>query len=205
GHQEAVELMMEMVKGARGLTQHDIRQLHQVMLKEDYQQRAIRPDGQVVFRTIHVGRYKQEPNHVVTPKGDKHYYAEPSAVPGLMAELMDWYEQIEQERTVHPLLAASIFHHEFVAIHPFDDGNGRMGRILMNFALMRGGYPIAVVPVDDRLQYYKALQAADDGNYAPLVEFLGERLWHSLDIQLSTARGEDIGGSKWDTPDDDPR
>ncbi|MEL7163104.1 MAG: helix-turn-helix domain-containing protein, partial [Bacteroidota bacterium] len=82
GHQEAVELMLEMVKGDRGLTQHDIRQLHQVMLKEDYQQRAVRPNGQEVFRTIHVGRYKLEPNHVVTTDGTVHLYAEPSAVPG---------------------------------------------------------------------------------------------------------------------------
>jgi len=205
GHQEAVELMLEMVKGDRGLTQHDIRQLHQVMLKEDYQQRAVRPDGQEVFRTIHVGRYKLEPNHVVTLDGTVHFYAKPSAVPGLMTELTDWYEKKEREHQLHPLLLASIFHHEFVAIHPFDDGNGRMGRIIMNFALMRGGYPVAVVPVTNRMAYYDALQEADEGNYVPIVQFIGGCLQNSLDAQLATARGEDISGSKWDTPNDDPR
>ncbi|SEP80376.1 hypothetical protein SAMN05444359_102232 [Neolewinella agarilytica] len=64
---------------------------------------------------------------------------------------------------------------------------------------------LAIVPVDDRLDYYACLQAADKENLVPLVEFLGNRLYASLDIMLATARGEDIGGSKWDTIADDPR
>ena len=204
GHQDAVELMLDMVKGDRSLRQTDVRQLHQIMLKQDYPQYAVTPDGRRVFRTIHVGTYKREPNHVVTFTGDKHYYAEPSAVPGLMRELLDWYVTAEKG-SVHPLVQASVLHHEFVAIHPFDDGNGRIGRILMNFVLMRGGYPPAVIPVTKRREYYESLMAADAGDYIPLTQYIGQRLLSALDIQLATARGEDIGGSKWDTPDDDPR
>ena len=204
GHQDAVELMLDMVKGDRSLRQTDVRQLHQIMLKQDYPQHAVTPDGRRVFRTIHVGTYKREPNHVVTFTGDKHYYAEPSAVPGLMRELLDWYVTVE-EGSLHPLVQASVLHHEFVAIHPFDDGNGRIARILMNFVLMRGGYPPAVIPVTKRREYYESLMAADAGDYIPLTEYIGQRLLSALDIQLATARGEDIGGSKWDTPDDDPR
>ncbi|MEM6769285.1 MAG: Fic family protein, partial [Bacteroidota bacterium] len=126
------------------------------------------------------------------------------AVPGLMAELLDWFNDAEQADGLHPLIRAAVLHHEFVAIHPFDDGNGRMTRILMNLSLMRAGYPLAIVPVDDRLNYYAALRAADNGDFVPLVEFLGRRLYSSLDIMLATARGEDIGGSKWDTVNDDP-
>lgn len=205
GHRDAVNVMLDMVKGTRPLRQTDVRQLHQIMLKEDYPQRAITPDGREVFRMIHVGVYKREPNHVRTATGKMHYFAEPNAVPGFMRELLDWFEGVELEDSMHPLLRATVLHHEFVSIHPFDDGNGRVGRIILNFALMRAGYPVAVIPVDDRLDYYKALSAADGGNYLPLVEFVGARLMEALDIQLATARGEDIGGSKWDTPDDDPR
>ncbi|NJC27293.1 Fic family protein [Neolewinella antarctica] len=199
GHRDAVELMLAMIKGDRRITQADIRELHKIMLKENYQQNARRPDGQRVFRTIHVGVYKREPNHVVTADGDKHYYAEPSAVPGLMAELLDWYHLAADEGKVHPLILATIFHHEFVAIHPFDDGNGRIGRILMNFILMRAGYPLAVIPVSNRDEYYRSLMAADDGDYLALTQFIGKRLYSALDIQLTTARGEDIGGSRWET------
>ena len=205
GHRDAVNVMLDMVKGGCPLRQTDVRQLHQIMLKEDYPQRAITPDGHEVFRTIHVGVYKSEPNHVVTADGDRHYYAEPNAVPGLMRDLLDWYTAEENRGNLHPLLRAAILHHEFVAIHPFDDGNGRIGRIVMNFALMRSGYPPAIIPVSKRLEYYGALTAADHGNYTPIVKYIGERLLSALDVQLATARGEDIGGSKWDTPDDDPR
>ncbi len=205
GHRDAVDVMLNMVKGPRPLRQTDVRQLHQIMLKEDYPQRAITPDGREVFRTIHVGVYKREPNHVRTSSGRMHYFAEPNAVPGLMRDLLDWYETVEQQDDLHPLLRAAVLHHEFVAIHPFDDGNGRIGRMVMNFALMRAGYPVTIIPVNDRLDYYKSLEQADGGDYQPLVRFIGDRLIEALDVQLATARGEDIGGSKWDTPDDDPR
>ena len=205
GHQEAVGLMLAMVKERTPLRQTDIRQLHKVLLKEDYQQKAETASGREVRRTIRVGVYKQEPNHVVTADGFKHYYAEPNAVPGLMAELIDWYNQVEAEGILHPLVRAAVLHHEFVAIHPFDDGNGRTTRILMNLCLMRAGYPLLIVPVSTRLEYYAALKCADDGDFVPLVEYLGDKLMNSLDIILTTARGEDIGGSKWDTLDDDPR
>lgn len=133
-----------------------------------------------------------------------HYFAEPNAVPGLMAELLNWYTDAEGAGELHPLLRAVVLHHEFVAIHPFDDGNGRIGRIMMNFSLMRAGYPPTIIPVDNRIDYYKALEQADGGDYLPLTEFIGARLLEALEVQLATARGEDIGGSKWDTPDDDP-
>lgn len=204
GHRDAVDLMLDLVKGDRPLRQSDIRQLHQIMLKQNYPQRAIRSDGQEVFRMIHVGRYKSEPNHVRTAKNTMHYFAEPNMVPGLMTELMDWYTEAEEEGRLHPLVRATVLHHEFVAIHPFDDGNGRIGRIVMNFALMRAGYPPLVVPVDDRLDYYRALEQADDGDYVPLATFLGNRLVESLEGMVLTAKGYDIGGSKWDTPNDDP-
>ena len=205
GHRDAVNVMLDMVKGDRPLRQADVRQLHQIMLKEDYPQRAITSEGRRVFRTIHVGVYKREPNHVRTASGKMHYFAEPNAVRGLMRELLDWYELAEREDELHPLLRATVLHHEFVAIHPFDDGNGRIGRMVMNFALMRAGYPVTIIPVSNRLEYYRALSAADEGDYVPLVSFVGARLLEALDVQLATARGEDIGGSKWDTPDDDPR
>lgn len=75
----------------------------------------------------------------------------------------------------------------------------------MNFVLIRAGYPPAVIPVNDQLDYYQALQAADGSDYLPLTTYLGARLLEALDIQLATARGEDIGGSRWETEEDDPR
>jgi len=198
GHERAIDLMLDMIKGKRDLSQHDVRQLHQVLLKEDYQQSSLGPDNEYIFRTIRVGEYKRQPNHVLTAAGQVFYYAEPATVPARMNDLLTWYNEVKDSEELHPLLVAAIFHHEFVAIHPFDDGNGRMGRILMNFILMRRGYPPVVVPAKKRKAYYGALGDADIGNLAPLIDYLANHLMVSLRVQLSGASGGPIEPLEWE-------
>jgi Fic family protein/predicted XRE-type DNA-binding protein len=198
GHHRAVEFMLDMIKGNRGLTQSDIRQLHKLLLKESYQQPSYGRDGEVVYRLIRVGEYKRQPNHVRKADGSTHAYAEPGEVPARIGDLLNWYDVVKNETAYHPLVIAAIFHHEFVAIHPFDDGNGRMGRILMNFILMQAGYPPAVIPIKLRKKYYRVLSEADIGNFESLVEYLGEVLLESLKIQFDGASGGKIEPYKWD-------
>lgn len=200
GHERAVDLMLDMIKGQRDLSQHDVRQLHQLLLKEDYQQSSLGPDNEYLFRTIRVGEYKRQPNHVLTATGQVFYYAEPATVPARMNDLLKWYNGVKDAKDWHPLLVATIFHHEFVAIHPFDDGNGRMGRILMNFILMRRGYPPIVVPAKKRKVYYAGLGDADTGNLEPLLDYLGKYLLVSLRVQLIGASGGPIEPLEWSEP-----
>lgn len=68
-----------------------------------------------------------------------------------------------------PILRASIAHGWFERIHPFEDGNGRTGRLLGNLILMRAGYPMTVLRVEDRSRYYEALARADAGELTDLV------------------------------------
>ncbi len=198
GHEKAVSMMLDMVEGKRPLSQHDVRQLHQLLLKENYQQPSMGPDNEYVFRTIRVGEYKRQPNHVRTADGRTFYYAEPATVPSRMNSLLDWYNLVKDSGELHPLVIAAIFHHEFVAIHPFDDGNGRMGRILMNFTLMREGYPPIVVPLKKRKEYYQALGMADFKDFLPLTEYLAEHLMTSLAILHSGASGNPIEPYRWE-------
>ena len=81
------------------------------------------------------------PNHVKTPTGEIHYYATPEETPAKMEELMNWLRGHQEKHDLHPIIVAAIFHHRFVSIHPFDDGNGRMSRLLMNLLLLQDGYP----------------------------------------------------------------
>ena len=69
------------------------------------------------------GAYKNQDNHVLTPSGKVHYYTPEVQVPLEMEKLMEWYE--EQKNVEHPIMIAANFHHLFVGIHPFQDGNGR--------------------------------------------------------------------------------
>ena len=77
--------------------------------------------------------------------------------------LLRWYN--EHEKNLHPLALASIVHHKFERVHPFSDGNGRTGRALMNWVLMRAGYPKLYVPVKNRQQYYEGIDLHNEKRY----------------------------------------
>ena len=192
GHNEAIYLLLNMVKEERGFSEADIRALHKIILVESYYSDAITPDGKPAKKLIKIGQYKEQPNHVITPTGETHYYATPEDVPILMGELMNWYNAEKNNTDIHPSVLAAIFHHRFVAIHPFDDGNGRLGRILMNLILMQKGLPPAIIKLKDREDYYVALNNANAGNYNLLVEYIGHALNDSLDIYLRAAKGERV-------------
>lgn len=93
----------------------------------------------------------------------------------IINELLTWYDNENQEGHYHPLVLNSLFHHKFSSAKIFDDGNGRIGRLLLNVLLMRGDYlPILILP-EERKVYYKALNAADNGNYSPLSLFVAQK------------------------------
>ena len=192
GHNEAINFLISVVKDDADLRETDIRDLHKMVLVEPYQSPAITPDGHQTSKIIAVGAYKKMPNHVKTPTGEMHYYANPEDVPILMGELVQWYNEARKNPKIHPSVLAAFFHHRFVAIHPFDDGNGRVARILMNLILMQKGYPPAVVKLKERTDYYAALGQADKNEYVPVVEFVAETVLASLTIYLKAARGESI-------------
>jgi len=95
----------------------------------------------------------------------------PSEVPKEIKSLLSWYSK--NKKKLHPLVVASYFHAAFETIHPFVDGNGRIGRLLMNFILHKNNYPMANIPNSKKYRYYKALQEAQiKGNLTPLVKLL---------------------------------
>ncbi len=83
-----------------------------------------------------------------------------------------------------PVTRAAIAHHDFEAIHPFTDGNGRVGRLLLNLMLMQDGYPPALVLREWRVRYLHGLQAAHRGDYAPLIDLIGLAVEAGLDLYL---------------------
>jgi len=104
-------------------------------------------------------------------------------VPDLLTELIDFVNA--NEMGLSPIVLASVFHHRFVWIHPFFDGNGRTVRLVMNLLLMRKGYPPAIILKNDRKKYYDALNRANGGSYAKLVLLMVQAMERSLDIHLS--------------------
>ena len=80
---------------------------------------------------------------------------------------------------------ASVFHHKFVWIHPFFDGNGRTVRLAMNLLLMRKGFPPAIILKNDRKKYYDALNQANNGNYQKLILLMSQAIERTLNIYLN--------------------
>lgn len=160
------------------LTQSFIRTLHKTLLREDYKVYRDLPGGIQTSYVIHAGQYKTRPNSVITRYGDRFEYASPEETPSLMADLVDWYNQAEQEGKLSPVELAALFHYRYIRIHPFEDGNGRIARLMVNFILTRHDYPMVVIRSRKKSEYLEALHQTDlevgpvpsDGAHAEINE-----------------------------------
>lgn len=190
------------------LTQQFIRTLHKTLLREDYTVYRTLPGGVQTSYVIHAGQYKTRPNSVITRYGDQFEYATPEETPALMSDLVDWYNDAERSGKFTPIELAAIFHYRYICIHPFEDGNGRIARLMVNYILTRHDYPMIVVRSRKKKEYLEALHRTDLtvgaapslGAYASKRDiqqfltyftnlFIDEV---SYDIQFLTERGDNV-------------
>lgn len=143
------------------LTQNFIRTLHQTLLREDYTVYRELPNGVQTNYVIHAGQYKTRPNSVITRYGDRFEYASPEETPALMTDLINWYNSEEEIGKLTPIELAALFHYRYIRIHPFEDGNGRIARLMANYILSRHGLPMIVVRSRKKQDYLEALHQAD--------------------------------------------
>ncbi len=197
GHNEAINWVLDVVKDKTPLTEKFIRELHTLLLKESSYKEAQTPEGKPTRRKIEVGKYKTQPNHVITVTGETFYFATPEETPAKMQELVEGFRKEKEKSDVNPIILAALFHYRFIRIHPFDDGNGRVARILMNFILMQFGYPPVIIKTEDKENYYAVLRLADADELEPFIEYIAQNLVRSLEIMIRGAKGEGI-----DEPED---
>lgn len=191
GHNEALNWVIDVVKKDYPLTENFIRELHSLLLKDSYKE-SLNEEGKIVSRRISAGKYKSNPNHVLTATGEIFYFATPEETPAKMYDLLNWYKEKIEDKDVNPILIAAEFHYKFIRIHPFDDGNGRTARILMNFILMQFGFPPVIIKTQDKENYFAVLRLADAGNIEAFVTYIAENLNVSLEIMIAGAKGENI-------------
>ena len=148
GHRDAFCFLEDFVKSGEAVGESFVRQLHSLVLSD-------KPKDKGVYRRIPV---------IIT--GAVHAPPQPSMV----APMMEAWALDLQTTKLHPLVAAAEFHIRFEAIHPFIDGNGRTGRLLANFILMRSGYLPVSIKYEDRRAYYDAFTAYHKtGNIVPML------------------------------------
>lgn len=165
GHRDAFQYMLTLVSEDVPLTECIIKELHSLVLMD-------RPNDKGVYRRI-----------PVMISGATHTPPQPYLVQPQMEQLVIAFN--DSKNHIHPLQRIAKFHLDFEGIHPFIDGNGRTGRLLLNFALMRAGYLPIDIKFTDRRRYYAAFEAYyAQGEISPMVELvtgyedeaLGERL-----------------------------
>ena len=160
--QVGLEMMSQEVKESHmPLTQHFIGTLHKTLLREDYTVYRNLPGGQQTSYVIHAGQYKTRPNSVITRYGDRFEYASPEETPALMTDLVNWYNDAEQSGKYSVVELAALFHYRYIRIHPFEDGNGRIARLMVNYILARHGWPMIVVRSRKKQEYLEALHKTD--------------------------------------------
>jgi len=116
---------------------------------------------------IEAGRIRQHQVYVGS-------FTPPSAneLDDYLEDFLHWLNSLDETRDLHPIELAAIAHYKFVFIHPFIDGNGRTGRLLMNLILMRSGFPPIIIKYSDRMMYYNHLDRANNGDLKPLIRFI---------------------------------
>lgn len=177
-HAEAIDWLKIIAQKDKPITEGIIKDLNALLHKGITERPAMSADGQHVMRQIHPGMYKTQPNHVITLSGEIHYYVEPLQVPGEMEKIVRTIEV--EEGGVHPVELSASTHYEITRIHPFDDCNGRVARLLLNLVLMRSQFPPIIIKIEERRRYLETLEAADGGNREPFYVFVAEHAKEAL-------------------------
>ena len=178
GHQKAL------------LTSNQILKLHSVMTKG-------------LLLSERSGHWRKIQNYVVNSKRQVIFTPpKPNDVPKRMEELLIWVSKSKQD---HPIVRSAIFHHEFVTIHPFVDGNGRMARALSQWLLFQGGYdPAHSLGLDEffasyRAKYYQMIQETRemDMDFTHWIEYFSLGLLESVEKLSQRLRSVKMDGREW--------
>jgi Fic family protein len=140
GHAKAYDYVY-LITEKEGLTEENILNLHRLFYQQIDAEKA--------------GHYRDVKVYI---SGSRYAVAAVSKIPGEMQKLVKWYN--DNEKKLHPIELAATLHQRFVFIHPFVDGNGRVARLLMNLALLRNCYTIAIIPAILRHEYIYSLETA---------------------------------------------
>ena len=149
-HKDAFDFMLSHKKD---ITKHFVLHIHKLLLHNILWKYA------GTFRDIQV-----------YVRGADFMPAKPEDIEDEFKKLTIWYRR--NKKKYHPVVVAAYFHHVFESIHPFRDGNGRIGRLILNFILRKNGFPMIDIKYRDRLEYYSALGNANKGDLKPLADLI---------------------------------
>src|SRR5262249_30807162 len=160
----------QFVRGDRPLSKSYIHEMHTALLRNQGTSTVVDQFGNAFESQLIKGRYKERPNNPLRPDGTVHEYCPPEHVESEMDRLLVMHR--EHERCAVPVeVEAAWLHHRFTQIHPYQDGNGRVGRSVASLVFLKEGWFPVVVTREDRTRYIDALEVADGGDLRSLVAF----------------------------------
>jgi fido (protein-threonine AMPylation protein) len=172
-HQSVVEGVFDLVKGNRPLSTSVIKEMHAALLQHESTTTAVNTLGQLIDAPLLKGEYKKLPNNPQRPDGSLHEYCPPEHVASEMDRMLQLHQEHESKEVAVEVQAAWL-HHVFTQIHPFQDGNGRLARLLASYVFIKQDYfPLTLVDNQDRETYIAALEEADRGDLGPLISLFG--------------------------------
>lgn len=167
GHRDAFYLVEELVKEKQKLSEKLIKDIHTLVLMD-------KPEYRGVYRRI-----------PVTIMGAVHEPPQPYMIPVLMEQLIEEYNNEMNDK--HIIERVALLHLRFEGIHPFIDGNGRTGRLILNLELMKEGYPPINIKFKDRKKYYDCFSDYDlkNGDSSMLIHMIAEYIEEELEKYIS--------------------
>ena len=171
GHRDAYLYVEDLIRNKVGISEKTIKDIHSLVLID-------RPSDRGVYRSVPV-------------RVGSFYPCQPYEVPVQMEKLMIDYN--DEMQALHIVERVALFHLIFETIHPFIDGNGRVGRLLLNFELMRGGYPPVNILFADRAKYYECFNHYRENNNdaSKMTELIGGYALDELKRYIDIAEQSD--------------
>jgi Fic family protein len=183
-HFQALDSVFAVVQDHRDLSKSFIKQLHAQLTTHQRTTPAVNGLGRAVDMELRRGEFKRYPNNPRREDGTLCLYCPPEQVDSEMERLLAIYEQKSAEN-VNPIIVSAWFHHAFTQIHPFQDGNGRIARLLSSLIWIKKGLFPLTVRRSQKSAYIGALEKADAREPSGLVAFFSEAQSRSIDSFLN--------------------
>lgn len=183
-HFEAMDFIFDLVKSNRQLTVGFIKELHHLVTQHQDFTDAIDSLGNLVKIKLRKGIFKNQDNNPRRENGLLFVYCPPVHVDNEMDKLIEIYNE-QSDKNLNPIILAAWVHHAFTQIHPFQDGNGRIARLLASLILIKNGLLPFTVKREDKASYIEALERADENEPQKLVSFFSTEQKKSIENALN--------------------
>jgi Fic family protein len=189
GHDDALSYLITLSKTGELISEIDINVLHKMVLAESNTGQLVKKNGLPTLKQVLLSDLDQTVAEAFSR--DSFHYSNNNESSVKMQSLMEWYYDTSEQRNLHPLVMAALFHQKLIASNAFGEDSGKMARMMMNFILMHHHYPPVVIKLEDRQVYYALTNKDDDESNKQFVEYIADSVISTLELFLNNNGNDD--------------